>query len=83
VGVKRDTGLLRVRLRDPGAPEKGEVTLIFADRGGSDVELRQWVVVDAQGLTTQIGLSDIRAAGPLDPKLFILLDPAPGTQNRN
>ena len=82
VAVKRDTGLLRVKLRDPKAPEKGEITLTFLDRGGENIELRQWVVIDAQGLTTQIGLSDIRAAGPLDPKLFILLDPAPGTQNK-
>ncbi len=80
--VKRDTGLLRVKLRDPKAPEKGEITLTFLDRGGENIELRQWVVIDAQGLTTQIGLSDIRVAGPLDPKLFILLDPAPGTQNK-
>ena len=80
--VKRDTGLLRVRLRDPKEPEKGEITLIFLDRGGNNLELRQWVVIDAQGLTTQIGLSDIRPAGALDPKLFILLDPAPGSQNR-
>ncbi len=82
VAVKRDTGLLRVRLRDPKAPEKGEITLIFLDRGGDNIELRQWVVIDAQGLTTQIGLNDLRATGPLDPKLFILLDPAPGSQNK-
>lgn len=81
VGVKRDTGLLRVKLRDAKAPEKGEITLTFLDRGDANIELRQWVVIDAQGLTTQIGLNDIRATGPLDPKLFILLDPAPGTQN--
>ncbi|MEQ1889187.1 MAG: outer membrane lipoprotein carrier protein LolA [Alphaproteobacteria bacterium] len=82
VGVKRETGLLRVRLRDPKAPEKGEITLIFLDRGGDNMELRQWVVIDAQGLTTQIGLNDLREPGPLDPKLFILLDPAPGTHNK-
>lgn len=82
VAVKKEAGLLRVRLRDPKTPEKGEITLIFQDRGGDNLELRQWVVIDAQGLTTQIGLNDIRATGPLDPKLFILLDPAPGTQNK-
>lgn len=82
VAVKKEAGLLRVRLRDPKTPEKGEITLIFQDSGGDNLELRQWVVIDAQGLTTQIGLNDIRATGPLDPKLFILLDPAPGTQNK-
>ncbi|MSP43154.1 MAG: outer membrane lipoprotein carrier protein LolA [Alphaproteobacteria bacterium] len=82
VAVKRDTGLLRVGLRDPKSPEKGEITLTFLDRGGDNLELRQWVVIDAQGLTTQVGLSDIRPAGPLDPKLFILLDPPPGSRNK-
>jgi len=81
VAVKRDTGLLRVKLRDPKSPEKGEITLTFLDRGDANIELRQWVVIDAQGLTTQVGLSDIRDTGPLDPKLFILNDPAPGPQN--
>lgn len=80
-GVRRESGLVRVRLRDPKAPEKGEITLTFLDRGGDNIELRQWVVIDAQGLTTQVGLSDIRDTGPLDPKLFILNDPAPGPQN--
>ncbi len=82
VAVKRETGLLRVRVRDPKAPEKGEITLTFLDRGDENLELRQWVVLDAQGLTTQIGLNDLRATGPLDPKLFILLDPAPGSKIR-
>lgn len=84
VSIKRETGLLRVHLRDRKEPEKGEITLIFLDRGGSStgLELRQWIVVDAQGLTTQVGLSDLRETGPLDRKLFILLDPAPGSQNR-
>lgn len=87
VAVERQKGLLKLRLRDPKAPEKGEITLIFTDAGpqagASGIELRQWVVVDAQGLTTQVGLSNIQPAGPLDPKLFILNDPAPGSQNRH
>lgn len=87
VAVERQKGLLKLRLRDPKAPEKGEITLIFTDAGpqsgASGLELRQWVVVDAQGLTTQVGLSNIQPAGPLDPRLFILNDPAPGSQNKH
>ncbi len=90
ISLKREFGLLRITLRDPKEPEKGEIALTFADRGGPaesigpgvGLELRQWVVVDAQGLTTQIGLSNIQQAEKFDPKLFILNDPAPGTQNR-
>jgi len=90
VAMTRDGGLLRITLRDRKEPEKGEITLTFADRGGPvdasgpgiGLELRQWVVVDAQGLSTEIGLSDVQPAGKFDPKLFILNDPAPGSQNK-
>jgi outer membrane lipoprotein-sorting protein len=86
IAVERQKGLLKLRLRDPEAPEKGELTLIFTDAGqqagASGIELRQWVVVDAQGLMTQVGLSNIQEAERLDPKLFILNDPAPGSQHR-
>lgn len=88
--VRREGGLLRITMRDAKEPQKGEITLTFADRGGPadaigpgvGLELRQWVVIDAQGLTTQIGLSDLRQAGSFDPGLFILNDPAPGSQNK-
>lgn len=90
VSVRRDGGLLRITLRDSKEPEKGEITLTFADRGGPaesigpgvGLELRQWIVVDAQGLSTEIGLSDVQPAAKFDPKLFILNDPAPGGQNK-
>jgi len=65
-------------------------SLTFADRGGPadsigpgvGLELRQWAVIDAQGLSTEIGLSDVQPAGKFDPNLFILNDPAPGGQNK-
>ncbi|MEZ5823922.1 MAG: outer membrane lipoprotein carrier protein LolA [Geminicoccaceae bacterium] len=54
------------------APDQGNVTLIFAP---SPLELRRWVVVDAQGLTTHVILEGIERGIELDPELFRWRDP--------
>lgn len=84
IALKREAGILRITLRDPDEPHKGEITLTFADDRrpdteltGQELELRQWVIVDAQGLTTQIGLSEVREGGDFDPRLFIMRDAVP------
>jgi hypothetical protein len=37
--------------------------------------LRRWSVTDAQGLTTQIVLGEVRTGMPLDRELFVWRDP--------
>ncbi|MEM1343733.1 MAG: outer membrane lipoprotein carrier protein LolA [Pseudomonadota bacterium] len=69
--MARAEGQLRVRAIDPDAPEQGSLTLIFAD---VPLALRQWVVVDAQGLTTTVALQDTRSNTRLDPRLFTIDD---------
>jgi outer membrane lipoprotein-sorting protein len=46
--------------------------MVFAD---NPLELRQWIVVDPQGLTTTVALSDIRSNVEIDPKKFFIEDP--------
>lgn len=70
--IERGDGLLRVKAIDPKNPERGSLTLIFAD---NPLELRQWVVVDAQGLVTTVALSEVRTNVKLDPELFFIEDP--------
>ena len=67
--IERAAGQLRVRAIDPEAPEQGSITLIFSD---VPLELRQWVVVDAQGLTTTVALQETQSNISLDPRLFVL-----------
>jgi outer membrane lipoprotein-sorting protein len=71
--IERGDGLIRVRAVDPKKPEQGSITMIFAD---NPLELRQWVVVDAQGLTTTVALSEVRANVKLKPELFVIDDPS-------
>jgi len=65
-------GQLRVQAIDPDAPDQGSITMVFAD---NPLELRQWIVVDPQGLTTTVALSEVRANVELDPNLFRIEEP--------
>lgn len=69
--IEAGEGQLRVTALDPDAPEHGEITMIF---NSSPLELRQWVVRDAQGLKTTVALSETRANVSLNPELFVIED---------
>ncbi len=70
--IERAPGLMRVTAVDPNEPDQGSIIMVFAD---NPLELRQWIVVDAQGLTTTVALSDMQANVKLDPDLFFIEDP--------
>lgn len=65
--VARTGDQLLVTARDRTGEAEGEITLQFA---GPSYQLRQWTITDGQRQTTRITLSDVRAAGRLDPRLF-------------
>ena len=69
--IEKAAGQMRVTAIDPDAPEQGSITMIFSD---TPLELRQWVVVDAQGLETTVALSETRSNVELDPRLFRIDD---------
>ena len=70
--IERSPGLMRVTAIDPDAPEQGSITMVFAE---NPLELRQWIIVDPQGLTTTVVLSEMRSNVELDPNLFFIEDP--------
>jgi outer membrane lipoprotein-sorting protein len=71
VAIDHQSGTLRVTARQDSGPLKGQVTLIFADPA---IELRQWIITDAQGLQTMIALKDMKTQIQLDPSKFLLQD---------
>ncbi len=73
--LERLPGELRLTLHDAEHAGEGTLTLVFSD---PPLRLWQWRVIDAQGLTTRITLSDVEVNVPLDPTLFVFDDPAPG-----
>lgn len=60
---------LLVDASDPKSPEQGSITLVFTQ---NPVQLRQWVVTDAQGLKTVVSLQDIKVNAPIENKLFYI-----------
>ncbi|MBK0399114.1 outer-membrane lipoprotein carrier protein LolA [Limibaculum sp. M0105] len=70
--MERSDGQIRVKAIDPDAPDQGSITMIFSD---NPLELRQWVVVDAQGLTTTIALSELRSNVSIDGDKFFIAEP--------
>ncbi len=70
--IERSPGLMRVTAIDPDEPDQGSITMVFAE---NPLELRQWIVIDPQGLTTTVALSEMRSNVTLDPNLFFIEDP--------
>ncbi|MEM6487470.1 MAG: outer membrane lipoprotein carrier protein LolA [Pseudomonadota bacterium] len=73
--IERGGGRIRVTAIDPDAADQGSISMIFSD---APLQLIQWVVVDAQGLTTTVALSDIRANVAIDGGMFFIEDPSGG-----
>lgn len=71
----KQAGAIEVSLVESDDPGKGELTLVFEDK---PLKLRSWRVVDAQGLTTTVALSDVQVGVKLDSGLFIFREPAHG-----
>lgn len=65
--IGRSPGVLRLTVQDTDEPEKGYLTLIFAD---NPLALRKWTVVDAQNIRTNVTLTGLETGMILDPKLF-------------
>lgn len=79
LGVTREPGLLVILARTSTTRRKPNVSLTFSD---PVLEIRQWSVIDDQGLTTTVALSDLEPGVDLNDTLFVLPRPA-GTKDGN
>jgi outer membrane lipoprotein-sorting protein len=77
-GIQRASGTLRVTVVQTRDPRAGSITLVFSDR---PLQLMNWIVVDGQGMTTRVTLSQMRVDVPIDAKVWRFDDPnAPGAR---
>jgi outer membrane lipoprotein-sorting protein len=74
--IERSDDQLRVTAVDPARPDTGEITMIFSN---NPLELRQWVVTDAQGNVTTVALSEMRTNLPIPASQFVI--PQTGSGN--
>ena len=65
--VNRTPGVVRVGLLNAADENSGSIELVFSDR---PLELRKWIVTDAQGIKTTVSLLGPIFNINLDPKLF-------------
>jgi outer membrane lipoprotein-sorting protein len=65
--VRRVSGLVEIDVVMTDEPTAGELTLVFAEDGFA---LRQWRVLDAEGVETTVALSQVRTGVDLDDALF-------------
>jgi outer membrane lipoprotein-sorting protein len=59
---------MRVTAIDPDNPQRGSITLIFND---NPLELRQWIVTDAEGRDTTVALSSVKRGVDIEIGLFL------------
>lgn len=67
VQESEDVMVIGMQDKSPDAP--GRVTLYFTKKPTFD--LKEWVVLDPQGLETKVEVSDLNKTEDIDPKLFI------------
>jgi outer membrane lipoprotein-sorting protein len=77
--VKKETGILSFTARETSGPARGSITLFFSD--SAQLELRQWEVVDAQGMRTTIALNDVRQEPNIPAQMFVIQDLSPFKRN--
>lgn len=65
--VSNANDVIRVTVERTGQPQQGQLTFVFEDK---PLELRKWVVVDAQDVTTQVSLLNPQFGVKLEPSLF-------------
>jgi outer membrane lipoprotein-sorting protein len=57
VGVESQEGTLSVSLEDKSGDAAGSIRLVFDS--GSELQLKEWMITDAQGLTTRVTVNDV------------------------
>ena len=68
-GFEHRDGQIRIQLVRTQSAGEGSLTLVFSD---APLALEGWSVVDAQGRTTTIALSDVHLGGDVPQSLFVL-----------
>ena len=68
IGIDRKPGEIVVHARSNDRRMTGNIAIVFSD---PDLQLKQWTVVDAQGLATTVSLHNIQTGMALQPELFL------------
>jgi len=70
-GMSEEPGAITIHAKSESSHAQGNISIEFSRE---PLELRQWTVVDAQGLSTTVVLKDIQTGIALPDSLFVLAD---------
>ena len=70
-GMAEDQSAIVIHARSQSSHAQGDISIAFAKQ---PLELRQWTVIDAQGLSTTVALKDVETGVALPENLFVLRD---------
>jgi outer membrane lipoprotein-sorting protein len=68
IGVESQEGTLAISLQDKSGDAAGNIRLLFDT--GPELQLKQWSITDAQGLTTRVTVNDIVAGRKVAADFF-------------
>jgi outer membrane lipoprotein-sorting protein len=69
IDAQESEDLLVLVLKDKSSDVPGQVQLFFVKK--PELDLKEWVVRDPQGLETRVEISQINRKDPIDPKIFV------------
>lgn len=72
ISVETEPGVALLTIADPSGEAPGEVTLIFDTQ--DTLALKQWLITDAQGLTTSVALNDVVENRQVRNDMFVIRD---------
>lgn len=78
--VRRGAGLLQISVSQTADPGAGTLILGFTE---APFALKKWRVIDAQGLITEVELSELETGVSLASDLFVYRNPQPRTGHYN
>jgi outer membrane lipoprotein-sorting protein len=71
-GMEHGPNTIRISVVENSKPDEGSLSLVFTE---NPLALRQWTVVDQEGKSTTVSLSELQFGMALDPKVFQFQDP--------
>jgi len=66
-GVRKESNVLRITVRQRSEPDQGHVILVFQDK---PLSLKQWTIVDAQQVSVKVALLDPEFGVTIPNQLF-------------
>jgi len=71
-GVESQEGTLSISLEDKSGDAAGSIRLVFDS--GAELQLKQWMITDAQGLTTRVTVNDVVSGRKVAADFFTAKD---------